>query len=507
MPSPPLLTVLRRLRRTADTTAGPSDAELLARFAADRDEAAFELLIWRHGPMVLGVCRRWLGDLHAAEDAFQATFLALARRARSIRRHASVAGWLYRVAGRVALAVRERSNRRATLEQPMNGYAPPSRDPEPPTAAALQELSQGLDIAIARLPARYREPLLLTCFGGRSHAEAARELGCAVRTVESRLGRARQRLRAALLRRGLLPAGGLATVLSAANAPASVGASLVAATVRANIRGSASIPIETLTQGVLHAMFLSKLKVAGVVVFAAGFIGLGAGGWVYQSRAVGQAPANAPAVAQNPGTPANKQDRKQRVQELLRELTEALNDDASDDVTQPLQELLKKARDRRVRQSERDKLIAAQLQIIHTALAKMRDAATGDLDREKAVAAFDVDVTRLRERLNLPGVAVQFHDVANPLFMRFAQARQLTDLRGKVKRVEGELAVVNLGSDNGIEVGQMLSIYRDEATAVYVAQIRVLAVAPTEAVGQLMGRTKYPVEANDHVAPTRAQTR
>src|SRR5438874_1044375 len=104
MPTPPLASVLCHLRRSADASAGPTDTELLSRFAATRDEAAFELLVWRHGPMVLGVCRRMLGDAHAAEDAFQATFLALARRASSIRRHASVAGWLYRVECRVAVA-------------------------------------------------------------------------------------------------------------------------------------------------------------------------------------------------------------------------------------------------------------------------------------------------------------------------------------------------------------------------------------------------------------------
>src|SRR5439155_21875977 len=197
----------RRPAAAAGDAAGPADADLLARFAAHRDEAAFELLVWRHGPLVLGVCRRWLRDPHAADDAFQATFLALARRAGAIRRRASVAGWLYCVAGRVAMAARERSARRSAHERPLDGLAPPGSDPDPAAAAALAELRHALDDAVGRLPARYREPLVLTCFAGRSHAEAARELGCAVRTVESRLGRARQKLRAALVRRGLLPAG------------------------------------------------------------------------------------------------------------------------------------------------------------------------------------------------------------------------------------------------------------------------------------------------------------
>src|SRR5581483_624988 len=145
---PPLHAVLRHLRRpaaAAGDAAGPSDADLLARCAAHRDEAAFELLVWRHGPLVLGVCRRWLRDPHAADDAFQATFLALARRAGAIRRRASVAGWLYRVAGRVARAANKQAGRRGEREQPLNGLAPPGNEPEPSAVAALRELRQALD--------------------------------------------------------------------------------------------------------------------------------------------------------------------------------------------------------------------------------------------------------------------------------------------------------------------------------------------------------------------------
>ena len=120
MNSRPLYTLLQRLRRRADPSGGGlSDAELLLRFVRQRDEAAFELLVWRHGPMVLGVCRRVLRDAHGAEDAFQATFLALVRKAGSIARGGAVAPWLYRVAFRVALRARAAAaQRQAALGPP-----------------------------------------------------------------------------------------------------------------------------------------------------------------------------------------------------------------------------------------------------------------------------------------------------------------------------------------------------------------------------------------------------
>src|SRR5438105_10835298 len=110
--------LLGYVRRRADPDAGPaSDARLLARYATTGDEAAFELLVWRHGGLVFGVCRRVLGDVHAAEDAFQATFLALARKARAVRRGEALAGWLHRVARRVAGRARATAARRARVER------------------------------------------------------------------------------------------------------------------------------------------------------------------------------------------------------------------------------------------------------------------------------------------------------------------------------------------------------------------------------------------------------
>jgi RNA polymerase sigma factor (sigma-70 family) len=195
--------IFRHLRpfRGGDTSA-VSDGELLRRFQASGDEAAFELLVWRHGPMVLGVCRRVLRDTHAAEDAFQATFLTLARRAGSIGRREAVAGWLYTVAHRVALAARARRARLAALEgAALAGAAEPVYLPtDEPAGCEAREL---LRAEVDRLPDAFRAVVVLCCLEGRTRAEAAEQLGVPPGTVESRLARARERLRLSLAARGL----------------------------------------------------------------------------------------------------------------------------------------------------------------------------------------------------------------------------------------------------------------------------------------------------------------
>jgi RNA polymerase sigma factor (sigma-70 family) len=151
MSSAQLRTLLRHLHRTTAVPAeGVSDAELLERFVTRRDECAFELLVWRHGAMVLGTCRRILRHHHDAEDAFQATFLLLARKARSVRRGAALAGWLHRVARRVALRARGQAGRAA---QPL-GEGPAA--PEAESAAVWADLRPVLDEEVGRLPEKYR---------------------------------------------------------------------------------------------------------------------------------------------------------------------------------------------------------------------------------------------------------------------------------------------------------------------------------------------------------------
>ena len=183
---------------------GATDAQLLKRFKAG-DEAAFELLVWRHGPMILSVCRRVLGDEQAAEDAFQTTFFALAQKCGAIGGGEVVGAWLYRVAYRTALRVRLREARRAERER-LAGLARAERtQPDPAERLSWEELRPRLDAEVARLPAEYRTAFILCHLEGKTNEEAARELGCPVGTIQSRLSRARARLRSRLRRQGLGP--------------------------------------------------------------------------------------------------------------------------------------------------------------------------------------------------------------------------------------------------------------------------------------------------------------
>src|SRR5438067_5723997 len=199
--------VLRYLRQAlgSPSPGAVSDAELLARFAAGRDEAAFELLLWRHGGMVLNVCRAVLRDADAAQDAFQATFLVLVRKAGSISRREAVGGWLYRVAYRAALKARRRAAAAAARLAPEANLAalPAPAAPGGADGADLREVQRLLCEEVQRLPARYRAPVVACYFEARTHEEAAGHLGWSKGTLAGRLARARELLRRRLARRGV----------------------------------------------------------------------------------------------------------------------------------------------------------------------------------------------------------------------------------------------------------------------------------------------------------------
>src|SRR5262245_4695377 len=278
MASTPLRDGIRLLGRAAGQRAGVSDAELLDRFVRHKDEAAFELLVWRHGAMVLGTCRRLLRDPHETDDAVQATFLVLARRAASVGRRESIGGWLHRVAFRLALLAKTKRAKRDARRRPLDDAIPGPDAPDPAAAAEWREVRHLLDHEVNRLPESYRVPFVLCCFEGRSNADAARELGCPVGTVESRLTRARAKLRAALGRRGIALSAGLLAAVSARDAVAFIPAALVTATTKsAVVPGVASAHVAALTEGVIQAMWLTKLKTAAAIVLAAAVLGTGTG--------------------------------------------------------------------------------------------------------------------------------------------------------------------------------------------------------------------------------------
>ncbi|MBX9584497.1 MAG: sigma-70 family RNA polymerase sigma factor [Gemmataceae bacterium] len=267
------------------------DAELLARFAGAGDEAAFELLVWRHAAMVLSVCRRIVRDDHLAEDAFQAVFLVLARKAGSVR-GANLAGWLFRVARRVSSRARRQAERRARWEAPLT--ADVAGPPLPCPAEGREELAV-LDEEVARLPERFRLPVLLCYLGGRTTEDAARVLGCPRGTVLSRLATARQRLAARLTRRGVtLPAGVLGTVAVPSVSgvvPPTVHASL--SFLAAGSRHTTSNSI-FLANGALTTMRLQPILAAAVVILPAGLFG---------GYALLAGPADGPVTARAPDPP------------------------------------------------------------------------------------------------------------------------------------------------------------------------------------------------------------
>jgi RNA polymerase sigma factor (sigma-70 family) len=233
--------VLRHIRQVASARAEQeaSDEELLERYIARGDEDAFAALLGRHGPMVLGVCRTVLRDLHDAEDAFQAAFLLLARKAASIHRREAVSGWLYRVSYNLALRARTGAERRRAVEQKAASVPPP----DPVLDMSLRSLRAVLFEELDRLPERYRLPLLLCGLQEKTLEEAARHLGWTKGAVKGCIQRGRRLLRARLQRRGLeIPMALGIAGLAVGSVSARVPANLMRATLRT--ASAASVPAE-----------------------------------------------------------------------------------------------------------------------------------------------------------------------------------------------------------------------------------------------------------------------
>lgn len=279
MSYPQLQPVLRHIRRLLGQSCGHQlpDGLMLERFALQREEAAFAALVERHGPMVWSVCRRVLNDDHEAEDAFQATFLVLTKRADAIRQRQSVASWLYGVAYRVALKARAKVGKRRAREQRLTE---PAEAVEPATGngqmdLAMRELRAVLDEEVNRLPAKYRDPLVLCYFEGKTKDEAAAELGWPTGTVSGRLARARDLLRDRLTRRGLAFSTALmATLITSSTSTAALPEGLAPATVQAGMQlaagttagGAISGSALLLAEAVVRELTLVKLKVFSAVV-------------------------------------------------------------------------------------------------------------------------------------------------------------------------------------------------------------------------------------------------
>jgi RNA polymerase sigma factor (sigma-70 family) len=291
MPTGRLHDVVGHIRKLGekDNAGTLDDRELLERFVTRRDEAAFGALLARHGPMVLDVCRRVLPDRSAADDAFQATFLVLARKAGSIGKRELLGNWLYGVAYRTASKAKVTAAKRKARER----AAPRPEPPDPLAEMTVRELFSVLDEELNGLPSRYRAALVLCYLEGKTRDEAAAQLGCSPATLDRRLRRGKDLLRARLARRGVASSAALLPLLlapgtAAARVPAALGTSVVEAAVRLAPGGATTplvsakthlIParVAALADGVLQAMFITRVKTAAALVLLLAALGAGAG--------------------------------------------------------------------------------------------------------------------------------------------------------------------------------------------------------------------------------------
>ncbi len=272
---------------------GANDALLLGRFIDCRDEAAFAAIVRLHGRPVWGVCRRILSHHHDAEDAFQATFLVLARKAASIRPREMVANWLYGVAYRTSLKAKTAAGKRGQLEKQVLNMPEPASLPQEP----WQKLAPLIDQELAHLPDKYRIVILLCDMEGKTGKEAARQLKIPEGTLSTRLRTARALLAKRLARHRLMLSGAVlaaalskltAAAPSAAVSAASKAGPLFAAG-QAAASGLVSAHVAALTEGVLKAMLLDKIKSATLVLVLAAFA-LGGGLLVHQAIAAQEKP-------------------------------------------------------------------------------------------------------------------------------------------------------------------------------------------------------------------------
>jgi RNA polymerase sigma factor (sigma-70 family) len=272
---------VRRLMKLAGVSPGGSatDSELIERFVRDRSEGAFADLMARHGPMVRAVCRRHLRDPHAADDAFQAAFLVLARKAGAVRWRECLGGWLFEVATRVSRKAASQAARRAAREGSPADAAPEPAAPVPPTPADLTALQAALDEELARLPEKLRSPLVLCHLEGLSQDEVARHLGLSDGQLRGRLYRAKERVRERLVRRGFTLTAVL-LALTVGGRAAAVPAVLATATLRLCSAPAGALPaaVLELSHGVIRDMTLTMKPLAALALV--GLLGLGTAGLV-----------------------------------------------------------------------------------------------------------------------------------------------------------------------------------------------------------------------------------
>jgi RNA polymerase sigma factor (sigma-70 family) len=309
MATAPMGIVLRHLGRLAGGAAPErTDRQLLDDFAGRRDEAAFAALVGRHGGMVLRVCRRVLHHEQDAEDAFQATFLVLARSAATIRRREALAGWLHGVARRTAMKAKRTAARRRAREGRAQSPAPPA-----PPGLMWDEVRSVLDEELGRLAEPFRSAFVLCILEGKTGPEAAAALGCKEATVYTRVNRARRQLRKALTARGIELAALLGALAVADGAARAAPTALVRTTIRFGLLVAAGEPaagvipthVAALAAGVTRAMSLTQAKIAGILLLV---LGLSAAGALACQALAAKDPETKPAARSEAAVPAEGKD-------------------------------------------------------------------------------------------------------------------------------------------------------------------------------------------------------
>jgi RNA polymerase sigma factor (sigma-70 family) len=526
----PVVRIVRTLF-AGGTVGGLTDGQLLEQFTL-RDEAAsepaFAALVERHGPMVLRVCRSILRNEHDAEDAFQSTFLVLARRAPSLWAETSLGSWLYGVAFRTASCARasrivHRQHERKAALSAVRAFE--SDDPD--------GLGPALHEEVSRLPDRFRAPILLCYFGHMTHEQAARQLGCPVGTIRSRLARARALLKARLTRRGLSPRHSPLSSFSgnfAAPSARLIDLTVKAATVRAARdvlnAGLVSAAGAAMTEGALHTMFVSNWKPIAASLLAVGAI---TSAMVLYARQVpdpslnsGAQPANQTAISR--GNPENSADHAAEIEELLRQVRRK---QAQGDIEGAVRDLhriemgafqwrqaLSKLPGEDIRPHAQRPSVSGSLQFpgktnlpVQSSKISGRTTASGPRSTENRLDELEHKIDRVLRVLE------QERDGSAELSPIDPSAKPASapppKLTGRITSVDGrtETVEINIGSDDGLAPGHELSVYRVDPAArssskVDLGRIRVSHVDPDQAVAKIAEQSaKTSIKEGDQVSP------
>jgi RNA polymerase sigma factor (sigma-70 family) len=480
MPKQPLDGVLQHLRKLAavQTCRELSDGDLLERFVGARDEAAFTVLIERHGPMVLGVCRRALPRFHDAEDACQATFLVLARKADSVRKKTSLSSWLHGVACRAAIKLKRDHLRRVRREGGIDAPTPT----DPAAEVSWREVQGILDEELELLPERYRTPLVLCYLDGMTRDEAAQRLGLTPGSLHGRLERARHLLRQRLDKRGLT----LAAMMSAASlsesaARAALAPTLVVSSTRAALLFAAGQPLTervvatqvlNLTQEVLKTMFLAKLKLGSAAVLCAGlFAALIGGSFVPRSSAQDAKPgAELVGLYGTSGAKAESDaDFIRRMSKDLRGIDPSPAEMhffvASQDNgrRQKLIDLFIEERQARQKAEKRKKETE---QITHALDDLIKAAELKELI-EKEMQRHRNQKKEQDDKERLPPLPIDVNGVIE-----------------KIDPKDPSLVSISIGSDAGLAKNHTLDVYRLKPAPLYLGKIRIVSATPQKAVSR-----------------------